>query len=152
MRRRRDAEVVYQARTGSLSRPGLARFAELLRRRVAGGKAFCCLMTSDGEMQRLNRQFRGKDVPTDVLSFPSAGGEGIGEIAISLDRAREQAREHGHRVREEIEILMLHGVLHLTGMDHERDAGEMAASEMRWRKRLGLPCGLIERSGDGAWS
>jgi len=72
---------------------------------------------------------------------PIAGGE----IAISLDRAAAQAAEHGHSIDEEVRILMLHGALHLTGMDHETDAGEMARAETRWRKRLGLPCGLIER-------
>jgi probable rRNA maturation factor len=146
MRRRRDAELVYHTRTGSLSRPGLTRFAERLRQKVARGRGFCCLMTTDRELRRLNRQFRGKDAATDVLSFPAGDGDSLGEIAISMERARMQAREHGHRVQSEIEILMLHGVLHLMGMDHERDGGEMAASEQSWRQRLGLPCGLIERA------
>lgn len=111
-------------------------------KRVARGREIACLITGDEELRRLNRQFRGADYPTDVLSFPSEAG---GEIAISLDRAAAQAAEHGHSMDEEIRILMLHGTLHLTGMDHETDAGEMARAEARWRKRLGLPCGLLER-------
>ncbi len=117
-------------------------FAQIVKR-VARGREIACLITDDAELRRLNRQFRGADYATDVLSFPSAAG---GEIAISLDRAASQAAEHGHTIQEELRILMLHGVLHLTGLDHETDSGEMAAAEMRWRKRLGLPCGLIERA------
>lgn len=104
-----------------------------------------CLITTDAELRRLNRTFRRKDYATDVLSFPS--GNGVpGEIAISLDRAGEQAAEHGHSLEQEIRILMLHGVLHLSGMDHETDDGEMARVEARWRKRFGLPAGLTERA------
>ncbi|MEZ5399849.1 MAG: rRNA maturation RNase YbeY [Bryobacteraceae bacterium] len=113
---------------------------------VAGGRPFECLIAGDGELRRLNREFLGKDAPTDVLSFPSGTGEGrLGELAISADRARAQAADHGHGVEDEIGILMLHGVLHLMGMDHERDRGAMRRAEGRFRKRLGLPLGLIER-------
>jgi probable rRNA maturation factor len=94
-------------------------------------------------LRRLNRTFRGKDYATDVLSFPS---EDMPELAISFDRAAAQASELGHSVEEELRILMLHGLLHLAGMDHETDAGSMARAETRWRKRLGLPSGLIERA------
>jgi len=112
-------------------------------RRISGRRRIVCLLTGDRQLRSLNRQFRGKNCPTDVLSFPGDGG---GEIAISLDRAAAQAREHKHTIFDEIRILMLHGVLHLRGMDHETDGGEMARAEMRWRKRLGLPTGLIERA------
>ena len=91
-------------------------------------------------MRRLNRQFRGKNYATDVLSFPPD------EMAISLDRAAAQAKELGHSLDAELRILMLHGALHLCGMDHENDSGEMRRAETRWRKRLGLPAGLIERA------
>jgi probable rRNA maturation factor len=101
-----------------------------------------CLVTTDAELRRLNREFRGKDYGTDVLSFPSGDG---GEIAISWDRAEMQAGEMGHSVDDELRILMLHGLLHLTGMDHETDHGEMCNAESKWRKKLGLPAGLIER-------
>ena len=69
----------------------------------------------------------------------------LGEVAISADRARTQAREYGHPIDAEICILMLHGVLHLLGMDHEADRGQMARAEAEWRQRLALPAGLTER-------
>jgi len=92
----------------------------------------------------LNRRFRGRNYAPDVLSFPPANG-GPGEVAISFDRAMAQAAEFGHGVEEELRILMLHGMLHLGGMDHETDSGEMAQAEARWRRRLNLPPGLVER-------
>jgi probable rRNA maturation factor len=105
------------------------------------------LIARDPELRRLNREFLGKDYPTDVLSFPSASQDGfLGEMAISADRAAAQAAEYGHTTNDEIRILMLHGVLHLLGMDHERDRGRMRRAETRWRKTLELPTGLIERA------
>ena len=99
---------------------------------VAGGRRFSCLLTDDRELRRLNREFLGKDYPTDVLSFPEPGPDDfLGEMAISVERAEEQARSRGHRLEEEIGILMLHGVLHLLGMDHESDRGRMARAEKR---------------------
>ncbi|MBL8231017.1 MAG: rRNA maturation RNase YbeY, partial [Bryobacterales bacterium] len=84
--------------------------------------------------------------PTDVLSFPEPAPGFLGEIAISVDRAAAQAAEFGHTLEEEIEILMLHGALHLSGMDHEKDKGQMARAESKWRKHFGLPRGLIQRA------
>ena len=129
------------------------RFARKLQAQVARGRAFDCLITGDAHLRRLNREFRGKDYPTDVLSFPAgdslgnAGGglRRAGDIAISLPRARAQAKRLGHSAGQEIRILMLHGLLHLLGQDHESDAGRMARAEKNWRARLGLPAGLIER-------
>jgi probable rRNA maturation factor len=127
----------------------LREFVQILERRVTRGRAFDCLITGDAELRRLNRQYRHEDYATDVLSFPAttvpAGETTLGELAISADRALEQARECGHSIGDELRILMLHGTLHLTGMDHESDAGEMARAESRWRKTLQLPNGLIER-------
>ena len=81
-----------------------------------------------------------------MLSFPEHGAEGfLGEIAISVERATAQARRYGHSMLQELRVLMLHGVLHLTGMDHETDGGSMARAEARWRKKLGLPGSLTER-------
>jgi probable rRNA maturation factor len=81
-----------------------------------------------------------------VLSFPSGKTLGfLGDIAISFEHAQRQAAEYGHTVNKEVEILMLHGVLHLMGMDHEKDNGRMARAESKWRAALGLPCGLIAR-------
>ena len=127
-------------------RRAVERFARRLGTEVAGGRAFDCLITTDSELRRLNRTFRGKDAATDVLSFPSGGrGHHLGDVAISAGRARAQALEFGHTLEQEIQILLLHGVLHLMGMDHEADGGRMARAERRWRAALGLPNGLIER-------
>jgi probable rRNA maturation factor len=105
------------------------------------------LLTGDADLHAWNRQFLGHDFPTDVLSFPQQSADGsVGEIAISVDRAAEQARRYGHSLEREIEVLMLHGVLHLMGMDHERDRGQMKRAEKKWRDVLGLSEGLIERS------
>jgi len=122
------------------------RFAVKLEAEVAKGRPFDCLITGDADLRRLNRDFRGKDYPTDVLSFPAASpSQHLGDVAISLARARAQAREFGHSIEQEVQILMLHGVLHLLGLDHETDHGQMARTEKRWRTRLGLSTGLIER-------
>ncbi len=129
----------------SAPRRRLRAFAAELGRTVAGGGRFLCLLTNDHELRRLNREFRGKDEPADVLSFPEPAGDSLGEIAISVNRAAAQAREFGHTLEDEIKILMLHGVLHLLGLDHASGRGRMARVETRWRRKLGLPCGLIER-------
>jgi probable rRNA maturation factor len=121
-------------------------FARRLQKEVARGQAFECLVTGDADLRRLNREFRGQDYSTDVLSFPAAPpAPHLGSIAISWQRARAQAREFGHHTEHEVEILMLHGLLHLLGLDHETDGGRMARAEKRWRTRLGLAPGLIER-------
>jgi probable rRNA maturation factor len=138
--------MLYRRAGTGLPRRELRAFADQLRDGVAGGRPFTCMITDDRELARLNRMFLGREYPTDVLSFP-AGGPGIlGEVAISVERAREQAEEHGHDPVDEIRILMLHGVLHLLGMDHEHDRGAMARAEKRWRQQFGLPVGLIERT------
>lgn len=103
-------------------------------------------LMSDAAIRRLNRQFRHRDQATDVLSFPSPDSAYAGDIAISLPTAARQARAHGHSLEIEVRILLLHALLHLAGMDHETDQGEMRARERRLRRRLGLPSGLIERA------
>jgi len=138
-----DIPLLFHHPSRRVRRAELRDFFHDVVRRVARGRRITCLITNDRELRRLNRVFRGKNYVTDVLSFPMDDG---GEIAISLDRAMEQARAYGHAVADEVRILMLHGVLHLAGMDHETDSGEMARAEVRWRRRLGLPCGLIERA------
>jgi probable rRNA maturation factor len=134
-----DPHLLFRHPSRRVLRKPLRDFLTGLRNRVARGAAITCLITSDAELRRLNRQFRGKNYPTDVLSFPPD------EMAISLDRAAAQAKELGHSLDTELRVLMLHGVLHLRGMDHETDSGEMRRAETRWRKKLGLPAGLIER-------
>ncbi len=125
----------------------LKEFASTLSSRVATGRGFTCLLTNDAALRDLNHRFLGHDYATDVLSFPSndAGGH-LGELAISLERARAQALEFGHSLIEEIRTLMLHGLFHLMGMDHENDSGEMAAAEGKWRVELALPGTLIARA------
>ena len=95
---------------------------------------------SDKTIRQLNRQFRNTDKATDVLSFP-AGDEDeliLGDIAISVDTAARQAKENGLTFDEEVAQLILHGLLHLCGYDHETDGGEMNRLELRKRKELGI--------------
>jgi len=98
---------------------------------------------SDRQIKELNRRFRGIDKATDVLSFPAgdeASGEStnLGDIAISLERAGIQAKENQLTLNEEIAQLILHGLLHLSGYDHETDQGEMNRLELRLRRQLGI--------------
>ena len=106
------------------------------------------LLSDDATLRRLNKNFRNKNKATDVLSFPAADGiAGVaGDLAISLETAARQAKEHGHSLKDEVRVLLLHGVLHLAGFDHESDNGEMSARESQLRARLGIPSGLIERA------
>ncbi len=118
-----------------LSKSGLARFLNRARTAVALEGEVDVLLTSDAEIKRLNKAFRGKNQATDVLSFPApAEAEGVaGDLAVSLDTAARQAEEQGHSLRDELRILLLHGLLHLAGEDHETDEGEMAAREATLR-------------------
>src|SRR5262245_60020151 len=128
--------VLFRRAPASLSRRPLEQFARTIRNEVASGSQFRCLVTDDRELQRLNRLFLKKDYPTDVLSFPEASANGtLGEIAISGQRAGDQASEFGHSLQTEVELLMLHGLLHLLGFDHETDRGRMASVEADWRMR-----------------
>lgn len=148
-----NGTILFRRAPVQLDRRVLKQFRALLLQRVARGRDFSCLVTDDRELRRLNARFLHHDSPTDVLSFP-AGQSGpaseenafLGEIAISAERASEQAREFGHSLEEEIRILMLHGLLHLLGHDHETDRGRMGRIERAWRAKLGLPAGLIERA------
>lgn len=140
-----DPLITFRRKPGALDSACLETFAETLGKRVARGREFHCLITGDAELRTMNREFRGKDYPTDVLSFPGEG-DYLGDIAISLARARAQAKEFGHSAEDELRILMLHGLLHLRGLDHENDSGRMARAEARWRRLLGLPKGLIARN------
>jgi probable rRNA maturation factor len=84
-----------------------------------------------------DKKFRGIDKATDVLSFPSDGPD-LGDIAVSVDTAAAQAKENGLKLDEEIAQLILHGLLHLSGYDHETDNGEMNRLELRLRKKLAI--------------
>jgi probable rRNA maturation factor len=138
--------LLFHSATPGLKRRLVRAFAKRLESEVTGGRPFTCLITGDAELRRLNREFLKRDHATDVLSFPSKKTLGfVGDVAISFEHARRQAVEFGHPVGKEIEILMLHGVLHLLGMDHEKDRGQMVRAENKWRTAFGLPRGLIER-------
>jgi probable rRNA maturation factor len=140
----------------ALSKPSLARFFNRARQAVGLTGEVEVLLTSDAELKRLNRSFRGKNKATDVLSFPAFLPEGFpagfpmpdtaGDLAISLETAARQAAAFGHSLEDEVRILLLHGLLHLSGLDHETDNGEMAAREAQLRDQLRLPNGLIART------
>jgi probable rRNA maturation factor len=141
--------VIIRRRVSGLTEAALDKFVARARRASGVRGAVCVLVTSNRELQALNRRFRGKNKPTDVLSFPAMTGlapEFAGDVAISAEIAKQNARRLGHTAAEEIRILVLHGMLHLAGYDHELDTGEMEREEARLRKSLGLPVGLIERN------
>ena len=133
----------------ALSKSALTRFLNRARTAVGITGEVEVLLTSDAELKRLNKAFRGKNKPTDILSFPTPpefADEHAGDLAISLETAARQAAEHGHTLVDELKILLLHGLLHLDGEDHETDSGEMAAREHDLRQQLKLPASLIERA------
>lgn len=102
------------------------------------GSSATIAFVSDKNIRKLNQQFRSIDKATDVLSFPADEEANLGDIAISIDRAAAQAKENGLALDEEISQLILHGLLHLCGYDHETDNGEMNRLELRLRKQLGI--------------
>jgi probable rRNA maturation factor len=111
----------------------------------AGGAGVTVAFVSDRAMRELNRRWRGKRGTTDVLSFPAgqdefekAEGATLGDVVVSVEQAGRQAAEHGLTFENEVEQLILHGLLHLCGYDHETDGGEMNALELRLRRRLGI--------------
>ncbi len=145
------------ARRDPLNKRELARFAARAIEAAGARGTVSVLLTGDERIQELNRQFRKKNKPTDVLSFPAFVTEGdfpanagrqrsAGDLAISLETAMRQAQGFGHSLETEVRVLILHGALHLAGFDHELDSGEMARLEERLRRELGLPLGLIGRS------
>ena len=132
-----------------LSASALTRFLNRARTSVGVQGAVDVLLTTDATLRQLNRNFRGKNKPTDVLSFPAPPAfarEHAGDLAISLETATRQASTYGHTLPDEINILLLHGLLHLSGQDHETDNGEMADREATLRRELRLPVTLIERA------
>jgi probable rRNA maturation factor len=139
--------VIILDRTSDGVNPvALQRFARRAQKMAHVKGDVAILITSRRKVQALNRRFRRKDKATDVLSFPSQQG---GDIAICLEIARQNAARLGHSVTDEIRILILHGLLHLAGHDHETDSGQMARAEARLRSRLNLPASLIQRSEAG---
>ena len=129
--------------------PGLAAWLEAAAPARARGDVSLAFV-SDARIRALNRAHRGKDVPTDVLSFPSGEPRFLGDIVIAAGVARRQAARAGHAFGVEARVLALHGLLHLLGYDHETDQGRMERLEARLRREAGLREGLIERHGERA--
>jgi probable rRNA maturation factor len=139
--RRRSAHVevvlLNQQRRRRVPAARLRRVIEDAGRalRVTGEVAL--VLTSDAPVRRLNARYRHQDKPTDVLSFPGPGGDaGLGDIVISLDTAARNAPRFGRTLGEELQVLALHGFLHVLGYDHETDDGTMDRLESRLRRRL----------------
>ena len=130
----------------SLNDVDITSFIGRLSRELAPGREFAVVVGSDDALRRANKQFRGKVGATDVLSFPDDEDDRLGDLLVSAARAQRQAVEHGHTVDEEVKTLVLHGLLHLLGYDHEADGGEMAQQEERLRARYRLPSSLIQRA------
>lgn len=127
----------------SLNAAQLQRFARRAQTLARVQGEVDILISSNKRLRDLNRRFRRKNKPTDVLSFPRPSG---GDIAISAQIALENAQRYGHNLATELKILVLHGMLHLAGYDHEQDNGRMARAENRLRSQLKLPASLIDRS------
>jgi len=106
------------------------------------------IFMSDDDISLINAEFRDKNSPTDVLSFPleEMPNSPLGTIIISIDRAKEKSKEFGHSVDDEISLLFIHGLLHLLGYDHEEDEGQMREKEREIIKEFDLPDSLIVRS------
>jgi probable rRNA maturation factor len=144
-----EAPAHLGATHSELSSSGLSRFLNRARLAVGLPGEVDVLLADNSTLRRLNKSFRGKNKPTDVLSFPTPAEIGhahAGDLAISLEMAALQATAYGHTLRDEVRILLLHGLLHLAGEDHETDDGEMATREAALRRELRLPTTLIERT------
>jgi probable rRNA maturation factor len=153
---RNSGLVILQKKVVGLSEASLSRFVMRARGESRLRGRVNVLVTGSAAMRTLNARFRGKNKPTDVLSFPctqahAGRGKGkpgfAGEIAISADIAAQNAARLGHSVASEVKVLALHGILHLAGMDHEHDNGQMARKEAELRRVLRLPATLTERGG-----
>lgn len=139
-------EVVNRQRKMRMDCGRWREFVERALRVVpAGGAGATVAFVSDRAMRELNRRWRGKVGTTDVLSFPAGQeefekGEGLslGDVVVSVEQAARQAAEHGLDFEGEVRQLILHGLLHLCGYDHETDGGQMNALELRLRRRLGI--------------
>ena len=121
-------------------------FVRRLSRELARGREFGVVVGPDSAVREANQRFRNKAETTDVLSFPDGEDGRLGDILIAAGRAERQARDFGHSVDQEVKTLILHGLLHLLGFDHETDSGAMKVEEIRLRRRYGLEAGLIERA------
>lgn len=139
-------EIVNRQRQRQISARQWKAFAEESLRILGNSEREATIVfVSDDAIRKLNRQFRGKNHATDVLSFPGSAEpfeltqqKQLGEVVISVQRAAAQARSNGLSFANEVKQLILHGLLHLSGYDHETDKGEMNRLELKLRKRLDI--------------
>jgi probable rRNA maturation factor len=139
-------EVINRQRRRKIDLNRWRKFGEEALQVIGASKRNATIVfVSDNTIRKLNRQFRGRNYATDVLSFPSEAEAfevesqaELGEIVISAQRATAQARENGLSFSNEVQQLVLHGLLHLCGYDHETDRGEMNRLELKLRKKLGI--------------
>jgi len=138
-------EVINRQRGQKINLKQWREFARQALQAIGSEQSATIVFVSDDAIRKLNRQFRGKNHATDVLSFPSSAEpfevdqqRQLGEVVISVQRAATQARSNGLSFANEVKQLILHGLLHLSGYDHETDKGEMNRLELRLRKRLDI--------------
>ncbi len=130
--------VQNRQRKVKVDRRPLERLIERLKEEFGvENKGVTVVLVSDRKIKELNRTYRGRNRPTDVLSFSYDDESYLGDIIISVETAQRQAQEEGHSLERELSILVIHGFLHLLGYDHETDQGEMRALERKlWKKLL----------------
>ncbi len=132
-------EVVNRQRRFKLDPEAWSNFADAALNAIGKSEASATIaFVSDKRIRELNRQFRGVDRATDVLSFPAEEKLNLGDVAVSVETAAVQAKENGLTLDGEIAQLILHGLLHLCGYDHETDKGEMNRLELKLRRKLGI--------------
>lgn len=139
-------EIINRQLRRKIDRTRWCKFGEKVVRAIGTNNQDATIVfVSDAAIRKLNYDFRAKNTPTDVLSFPAeqaqfekAGGLRLGDVVISIEQASRQAKEHGVSFENELAQLILHGLLHLSGYDHETDHGEMNRLELRLRKKLGI--------------
>ena len=132
-------EVVNRQRRLQLDTEAWSTFATKALNAIGKNELSATIaFVSDKHIRELNRQFRGIDTATDVLSFPAEEESNLGDVAVSVETAATQARENGLTLDQEIAQLILHGLLHLSGYDHETDDGEMNRLELKLRRKLDI--------------
>lgn len=138
-------EITNQQEHSDIDVSMVSQFVESAIKMIAetNGKTPDIAFVSDTKMRALNKRFRNKDKTTDILSFPAVNEPfeetaELGELVISVEQATRQASENGLDLETEIKQLVLHGILHLCGMDHDTDSGEMAKKELGLREQLAI--------------
>ncbi len=132
-----DVVLIDRQRSRRVGGRRLVRVLHGAARALRVGGEVALLLTGDRRVRSLNARYRGKNKPTDVLSFPGPGGDaGLGDIVISVETAERNAKGLGRTLPQELDVLALHGFLHVLGYDHETDDGTMDRLERRLRRRL----------------